>query len=143
MHLHSNGASGSPSDIMVASDGVEGGMTRNRYGSSSVLLDAKTNEDCIETTEKGEAQLPRLARLPIVSHRSNQSLRGARRMAQQRLHPEAPIPASPARSDIDEAEALEAPVGGSGGSAPKSWKARAAVVFDRYALKWVLHSFSP
>ena len=64
----------------------------------------------------------------MTSRRSNRSLRGAQRMAQQRLHPE--LPSSPARSVNGEAVDEDRQEG-------TSWKSRTAAVFDRYALTYV------
>lgn len=124
-------------DAVIESDLVEGGLTRHQYGSSAILLDNRNDETGtgIESKEKGIPDEPQLARLPMVSQRSNQSLRGARRMAQQRLRPGAPIPASPAGSVAGDAEADEAIGACEGEISHRGWRDRTAATFDRYALK--------
>ena len=70
------------------------------------------------------------ARVPLRSAHSNRSLRGARRMAQQRLHPQAPVDSGEeANGDAGETE---------GDARGRGWKTWIANTFDRYALTCVV-----
>lgn len=105
------------------------------YGSAADLLNqpAATHEKMASVQHavcrRQSCGTVQAARVPLRSAHSNRSLRGARRMAQQRLHPEAPVDSGEeADGDAEEAE---------GDARGRGWKTRIATTFDRYALTCV------
>lgn len=107
-----------------------------RYGSAADLLNqpAATDEKMASVQHpmcrRQSCGTVQAARVPLRSAHSNRSLRGARRMAQQRLHPQAPV---------DSGEEADGDAGETEGNARgRGWKTRIATTFDRYALTCVV-----